>query len=93
MHVWENPMQMQYLVATLGVHVNGGEEAGLGGVRVDPTQRVQRPLVLHVKYLLLVQRLPMHNTPTRCSNYCHAAFHRHSKPHNCPLTHKHQAST
>ena len=35
------------LVAALGVDVDGGEEAGLRGVRVDPAQRIQRPRILH----------------------------------------------
>lgn len=43
-----------YLVAALGVHVDRGEEAGLGGVGVDPPQRVQRPAVLGLKYLLFI---------------------------------------
>jgi hypothetical protein len=43
-----------YLVAALGVHVDRGEEAGLGGVGVDPPQRVQRAAVLGLKYLLFI---------------------------------------
>lgn len=46
-----------HLIAAVGVDVHGGEEAGLGGVRVDPAQRVQPPAVLRLKDVLLVQRL------------------------------------
>ena len=56
---------MSHLVAALGVHVDGGQEAGLRGVRVYPAQRVQAPPVLHLEYLLLVQRLHGTSIPSR----------------------------
>ena len=45
------------LVAALGVYVHRREEARLGGVCVNPPERVQAALVLHIKDLLLVKRL------------------------------------
>jgi len=38
----------------MGVYIHRGQEASLGGVGVNPPQRVQAPLVLHIKNLLLV---------------------------------------
>lgn len=45
------------LEAAVGVDVNRGEEAGLGGVCVDPAQRVQRTAVLHLENFFLIQHL------------------------------------
>lgn len=45
------------LIPTLSVHINRGEETGLGGVGVYPTKGVQSPLVLHVKDFLFAECL------------------------------------
>ena len=45
------------LVATLGVDIYGGQEAGLRGVGVDPSHGVQAPAVLGLKNFLLCQGL------------------------------------
>ena len=41
-----------YLIATLGVNVNGGQEARLRGMGVDPAHGIQVAAVLGLKYLL-----------------------------------------
>ena len=41
------------LVAALCVHINGGQEAGLGGVGMDPAHGVQPSRVLCLEDLLL----------------------------------------
>ena len=46
-----------HLVSTLCVYINRGQEAGLSRVCVYPAQGVKGTLVLHIKYLLLVQSL------------------------------------
>ena len=46
-----------HLVPTLCVHVDRRQKAGLSWVCVDPAQRVQGTLVLHVKNFLLTQGL------------------------------------
>lgn len=46
-----------HLVAALGVHIDGGQEAGLSGMSVNPAQGVQTAAVLSFKNLLLIQSL------------------------------------
>ena len=41
-----------YLIATLGVDINGGQEARLRGVGVNPAHRVQIAAILGLEYLL-----------------------------------------
>ena len=41
-----------YLIATLGVDINGGQEARLRGVGVYPAHGIQVAAVLGLKYLL-----------------------------------------
>ncbi len=57
LHATCQSQQDRHLIATLRMYINRRQKAGLSGVGVYPAQWVQCPLVLHIKYLLLIQGL------------------------------------